>query len=152
MDFIESSDWFAWYVYFNHVFSSNPWTRNVFSFHLQVSPVNLFLKVCFMLLCFYERPTTLVPVFANWKKSKEGAHFYKKCKKQKECSSICFVRSSYRGSMNPTPWKECCQAPFLRTTTSVSSHHIFELSLWKSVLYLNLSFCLCKPEVITSTF
>jgi len=42
---------------------------------LQKIQFSRYLKVCFMLLGFYWRPT-LVPVFTNWKKSEEDFCFY----------------------------------------------------------------------------
>lgn len=54
--------------------------------------------------------STLLSVFANWKKSKENIQLL--------ASSICFAVSCYRGSAQPpVAWQEhCCQAPSLGTT------------------------------------
>ena len=62
-------------------------------FKVQVSPI--FQK--FTPLRFYERPT-LVPVFANRKKSEEDFHFYEKRLKAKIAFSACFATSHDRGS------------------------------------------------------
>jgi len=53
------------------------------------------LKVCFMPHCFYERPT-LVPVFANRKKSKENLHLYETV----IVSSLCAISAHGRFHKN----------------------------------------------------
>ena len=59
-----------------------------------------FLKVHFIPLPFYKRPT-LVPVFTNWKKSKEDFCFYKKRWKWKQHSVFVFQATVTEASR---PW------------------------------------------------
>lgn len=64
---------------------------------VQVCPA--FRKVHVMPLRFYERPT-LVPVFANRKKSEEDFRFYEKRQKVNTAFGVCFV---VRGAL-PSPF------------------------------------------------
>ena len=62
-----------------------------------------FPKVHFMPIYLYERPT-LIPIFANQKKSKEDFCFHKERRKVKIAFSICFA-VYYWGSAHPKQWE-----------------------------------------------
>lgn len=81
-----------------------------------------------MPICFYERPT-LIPVFANRKKSEEGFHFYEKRWKAKIAFSVCFAATCYRDSAHLKwgEWHHQAPSPGTILSISVSSHHSFEL-------------------------
>lgn len=92
-------------------------------------------RLCVRPLCFYERPI-LVPIFANWKKSKEDFCFYKKTAFS---VSVCFAGSQFRGRMR----MQLVAPPrsFLGNTHSSSASSYQSSELWcTSALYLDL-FC-----------
>ena len=68
---------------------SNPYLLNLLHWYTSTG-LSLFLKVPFMSLQFYERPT-LVPVFTNQKESEEGFHFYEKETKTRNSVQVCFA-------------------------------------------------------------
>lgn len=76
-----------------------------------------FLKVCHSPIHCYEGPTT-VPVFDNWKKSKEDSHYYER-RERRTAYSVCFSRSCYGGGTHPTKWEWRRQAASPGTTLSV---------------------------------
>ena len=88
---------------------------------------------------FYERPT-LAPALAQWKKSEEDFHFYKKEKKQKAeewhsalvCSRVALTEAVYCELWGAPP------SSFPGTVLSTSAS--FAPPLWAPVLYLDL-FC-----------
>ena len=75
---------------------SNPYLLNLLHWYTSTG-LSLFLKVPFMSLQFYERPT-LVPVFTNQKESEESFHFYEKETKNRNSVQGLFCSSRYRGS------------------------------------------------------
>lgn len=92
-----------------------------------------------MLLCFCERPTSVL-VFSNWKKSEDVSHFHKNRRKLKVALSVGFVASRYRSNANPKQWA-ALPSSFPENCTQYFSIKLPELwALWASALYLHL-FC-----------
>lgn len=88
--------------------------------HDKYSP--LFQSLCYAPFGFHERPT-LLPVFANRKKS-EDFHFYGKIKSE-IAFSVFFSKPFYRGSVHQSNESGPHQAPFLGTTlTFLAPSHL----------------------------
>ena len=101
--------------------------------------ISQFSRISFTALCFYKRPI-LVPVFANQKKFKKDFHFHEKRQKAKTVFRTCFA-GAVIGSVHIGQKERHYQAPSLGTTLSISapSCYSFELCLWASMFYLDLS-------------
>ena len=103
-----------------------------------------FSQVCIIPLRFCKRPT-LVPVFANWKKSQS---IFSLClKKQKIELYSDFAVSHYKGGVQPKPQARHCQAflgwggcrgELYSAPKPQAGPYSSELCLWASVLYLHL--------------
>lgn len=101
--------------------------------------INHFMKVHFMTLHFYKRPTV--------RNSKRIFNFMKKKKKDENSILHLFVASHYRGSVYPKQqeWHSSLLPP--ATTLSISaSGHQFWTCLWASELYLDL-YCASVSKV-----
>lgn len=122
---------------------------------LQISPTFWNFTLCHF--AFTTKPT-LVPVFANQKKSKENFYFYKKKKvKGKNSVPVCFAACRSRGSayLEQWGWHRQATSPCPGTTLSISASPAKALNciyehLWFTLIYCVHPLARCVPEITAS--
>ena len=100
-----------------------------------------FLKVHFMSLPFYKRPT-LIPVFANQKKSMEDFQFYEKRRQAKTVFSVGFAATVTEAARTPAA-RGAPPSSFLGTALSLST------SQHPAAIALN---CVCEHLYFSSIY